>query len=142
MTTALLAGLVLLADLATAPAQKGKGNPVKPLQSWQGKLKDEALRKAAPSSGLIARAKDFEDLWKAWRGSEKVPQVDFQKELALIMTAGGPNRVTIMTALDEKGNLKATGIATLIGGPGFGYQIITVSRAGIRTVNGKEVPAP
>ena len=32
--------------------------------------------------------------------------------------------------------------AVYIGGPGFGYQLGTVPRAGIKTINGKAVPAP
>ena len=31
-------------------------------------------------------------------------------------------------------------IATLIGGPGFGYSITTFSRKGVNSVNGKPLP--
>jgi hypothetical protein len=139
---ALLTGLAFALCLTAASAQGGKGKQVKPLQTWQAKVKDEALKKAAPADGFITTAKDFEALWKAWRGDEKVPEVDFKQNLVLVGLAGGPNLASIGASLDDEGNLKVLVRQTLIGGPGFGYQLAVVPRAGIKTVNGKNVPAP
>jgi hypothetical protein len=132
-------GICLLS--ASVHAQFGKGKPVKLLQTWQAKLKDETLKKAAPASGFLANAKDFEALWKAWRPDEKVPAVDFKQNLVLVGLADGPNQAGIRATLDD-GNLKVLVQQTLIGGPGFGYQLAVVPRAGIKTINGKDVPAP
>jgi len=138
----LLTGLAFAAGLAAAPAQGGKGKPIKPLQTWQAKVQDEALKNAAPPSGFVTNAKEFAALWKAWRGDEKVPDVDFKKNLVLVGLAGGPNIAGIGATLSDDGNLTVLVRQTLIGGPGFGYQLAVVPRDGIKTVNGKAVPAP
>jgi hypothetical protein len=80
-------------------------------------------------------------LWKAWRGDEKVPEVDFTKDLVLVFTLGGPNKVSPPELrLDDRGELTAQAVATLIGGDGFCYKIVTVRRHGIKTVNGTALP--
>ena len=104
-------------------------------------MKDAALMKAAPANNVIANTKDWEALWKAWRGDEKVPAVDFRKELVLVAKVGGPNNCGIVATLEENGNLKVLTQSTLLYGPGFGYQLGTVPRAGLKTINGKAVPA-
>src|SRR4051794_31612809 len=97
----LLTGLAFAVCLAAAPAQEGKGKPVKPLQTWGAKLKDVELKKAAPANGFLANAEDFAKLWKAWRGDEKVPEVDFKQNLVLVAMSSGPNGVGIGASLDD-----------------------------------------
>jgi hypothetical protein len=137
----LVAGLLLACWLSAAPAQAPKGKRVEPLQTWQDYVKDGTLYKAGPANHLIANPKDWEALWKAWRGDEKVPAVDFQKELVLVVSAAG-NRCSIVATLEENGNLRIQTQSTLLIAPGFGYQLGTIPRAGIKTINGKEMPAP
>lgn len=112
---------------------------VKVRRSWDGVVKDEKLRKEAPPNGVVTDRKAWAKLWKAWRGGEKVPEVDFDKELALILTCDGPNKIDPpVLLLDGKRGLKVQPpVATLVPGPGFGYKIVTVQREGIKTVNGK-----
>ena len=137
----LLAAVPLACFLTIASAQGQKGKPVLPTQTWQGQMKDAALMKAAPANNFVANAKDWEALWKAWRGDEKIPAVDFQKELVIVVKVGGPNNCGIVATLEENGNLRVQTQTTLLDGPGFGYQLGTVPRAGLKTINGKDVPA-
>jgi len=44
--------------------------------------------------------------------------------------------------LDDKGDLTDVGIASMDLRPGFRYVIATVSRAGVKTVNGKKLGTP
>jgi hypothetical protein len=132
--------LAIAVFLTPAPGQGGKGKPVMPSQTWQAKVKDEALKKAAPANGIVANAKDFEALWKAWRADEMTPEVNFKLNLVVVGLASGPNLAGIGATLDDNGNLKVVVRQTLIAGPGFGYQLAVVPRAGIKTVNDKAVP--
>src|SRR6185295_13573684 len=100
---------------------------------------DNALLAAAPKSEFIADAEAWKKLWTAWRGNEEIPKVDFAKELILVATAGGPNRVNLSATLDDKGDVKVLGMATRMAGPGFGYAIAKFSRDGIKTVNGQPI---
>jgi hypothetical protein len=95
-----------------------------------------------PENGVITNAKDFEKLVRAWKVADKVPEVNFDKELVLVTWTQG-SRLRLSATLDEKGNLKARDIAPLDLDlrPGFSYVIISVPKEGVKTVNGKELPA-
>jgi hypothetical protein len=137
----LAAGLAVLLLLAVASprASADIDKQIKVLQRWGGVIKDDALHKESPATGYIANQKAFERLWKAWRPDEKMPEIDFKAELVLVGTAPGPNKVTLIPQVDERGNLQILARATLIGGAGFGYEIVTVKREGIKTVKGKPI---
>ena len=92
-----------------------------------------------PENGVITNAKDFEKLVKAWKVAEKVPEVNFDKEIVLVAKTEG-SILKLNPALDEKGDLKALGFASADLLPGFRYVIISVPRKGVKTVNGKELP--
>lgn len=128
--------------LLVAPALLALAAPVTvaPNNNWVAVVKDEALKKHAPKSGVIVEAKEFEKLWSAWRKGEKVPAVDFTREFVVVTLASGPNRPGISATLDD-GDLKIKAAQTLIGGKGFGYSIATFDRQGVKKVNGKELPA-
>ncbi len=126
----LAAGLAVAADKPTL---------VKTTNSWKGSIDDEKLKKEAPESGVITNAKDWEKLAKAWKVGDKVPEVNFDKELILIATTPG-SKLSLSATLDDKGDLKPIGIATSDLGTGFRYVIISVPKEGVKTVNGKELP--
>jgi hypothetical protein len=107
------------------------------LRKWSGKIADEKLQKQSPQAGVIADKMVFETLWNAWRPQEEVPAIDFAKELVLVAVAPGPNQVEMTPQLDDKGDLQFLARATLVDGPGFGYQIAVISREGVKTVKGK-----
>jgi hypothetical protein len=129
-----------LALLATASAAFAQGTEVVPNNQWGAFFTDNKLEKEAPKGGIVTDAKAFEKLWKAWRKGEKVPKVDFTKELVFVAVTTGPNKVSIHEGTLNKGDLKIKVTATLVYGDGFGYSIATFNRKGIKKVNGKELP--
>lgn len=130
-TMALMTAIVL----AEEPAQE-----IKPIETWKGKLRDESLKAHAPEQAFITDAKAWESLWKTWRSGEKVPQIDFTKDLVLVGTAPGPNLAGMSPRLDEQGNVQFVVFSTRIGGPGFGYTLFQMPRDGVKSVNGEAVP--
>lgn len=127
-------GMLVLAGLAAAAPQ-----PLKPTNTWRGSVADEKLAKEMPNGGIITNAKDFEKIVKSWGVAEKVPEVNFDKEVVLLATTSG-SRLNLNATLDDKGDLKALGFGTADFGPGFRYVIISVPKEGVKTFNGKELP--
>ena len=134
----LLVGVAALAAVvlftSDALAQK---TAVKPSKEWTGSVDDEALEKDAPA--CVTSAKGLEKLWKAWKLPDKAPEVNFTKEIVVVTTTRG-SKLRLAAALDEKGNLMVGGLGTRDLAPGFRYVIATVSKEGVKTVNGKELP--
>ncbi len=125
-----------------------KGGTAKPVgpkapafqaRRWTGKLVDVTLRRHAPKQGFIANKTAWAKLWKAWRQGA-LPNVDFANELVVVQTVSGPNTTRVVARLEPSGNLRVLAASTRMGGPGFGYGMITVARKGVRTVNGSPVP--
>ncbi|MFQ3592530.1 MAG: hypothetical protein SNJ82_04980 [Gemmataceae bacterium] len=113
---------------------------LKPENSWSTVVKDEALAKQAPANGVLTEAKAFETLWKAYMGDEKLPKIDFEKNLVVVSLAlGGPNRPRVVSAQLTDGNLEVLAAATKLGGPGFGVAFSVFPKAGIKKVNGKDI---
>ena len=113
---------------------------IEPTDHWDGIIADESLQKLVPvKKGFIADAKSLTRVWKAWRPDEKVPKIDFTKDLIVVGVVTGPNRVMIQPSLDEKGDLRLIIESTEVEGPGFGYRLLKVSREGVKSVNGKPV---
>jgi len=130
--TALFAFTVLL---STAHAEK---KPLTPSKEWSGSVADESLGEGTPD--FIASAEDLAGLWKKWGIADELPTVDFSKELVVLTTTRGSRLRLIATLDDATGNLEVGGLATRDLRPGFRYVIATVSRDGVKTVNGKELP--
>jgi hypothetical protein len=129
-----LAGLVVALCVPQVHAQPA---PVKFSNEWKGAVADEALMKGAPE--CITSAKALEQLWKAWKIADKMPKVDFTKEIVVIGVTSG-SKINLSARLDAKGNLEVLGLATRDLVPGFRYVIATVTRDGVKTVNKKELP--
>jgi hypothetical protein len=133
-----LAGLAALALVGLiVPAVHAEKKQVKLTNEWTGSVEDEKLLKDAPA--CVTSKKGLENLWKAWKISDKMPEVDFDKEIVVISTTRG-SKLKAAANLDEKGNLQVLGVATQDLRPGFRYVIATVSKEGVKTVNGKELP--
>ena len=109
---------------------------VKLIKQWKGSVSDEALMADAPL--YITTAENFERLWEKWKIAGKRPEVDFSKQVVVIQTSRGSN-LSLIAILDEKGNLSVNGLGTMDFLPGFRYVIATVSRAGVITINNKEI---
>ena len=127
-------GFVMIALVSTANAQDRK--PLETLKEWRGDNPHEGLAKDSPK--FITNAKDLEKLWKAWDIKEKLPEIDFSKEILLVETTRG-SRLNLKATLDEKGDLQSLGLATRDLRPGFRYVMITVNKAGIKTIAGKAI---
>ena len=112
---------------------------LRPSAQWMGRHADVELRKAAPQAGFIRDSASWKTLWQAWRPGEDVPEVDFTKDLVLVETADGPNRVIIIPRLDQNGHIRYVNQGTRAAGGGFGYAMLQVPREGIITVNGVSV---
>ena len=127
-------GFVMIAFVSTANAQDRK--PLETLKEWRGDNPNEGLTKDSPK--FITNAKDLEKLWKAWDIKEKLPEIDFSKEILLVETTRG-SRLNLKATLDEKGDLQSLGLATRDLRPRFRYVMITVNKAGIKTIAGKAI---
>jgi hypothetical protein len=130
----------VLAGAGEAERRRPQAQPVKIIDSWSGKLRDAALQKLQPPKGFVLDQDEWATLWTAWRKQGDAPPIDFQKQMVLVFTAGGPNSVGCTPTIDGKGNVRAEAMSTLIGGPGFGYLMLCVSREGVKTVNGIPLP--
>lgn len=132
----LTATLVLLFCSADAMALQ-RPPALKPSQEWSGRSRDTAGKKLAPKNGVITNKKDWAKLWKAWRPDDKVPEINFRKQIVIVSTIGGPNRMFVRLSKDDKGNVSVLAGGTKIGGPGFGYHLAVIDRKGVKSVNGK-----
>ncbi len=126
---------VIVVALLTSLCYADK-KPVKPKKQWRGSVADEALMSNAPT--YIAVAEELEKLWNNWKIPGKKPKVNFSKEIVVVITSRGSG-LGLMASLDEKGDLTVNGLGTMDFRPGFRYVIATVSREGVKTVNGKEM---
>jgi hypothetical protein len=129
---ALLAIAVLPA--AVIAAEEKKGAPTE----LRGSVTDAGLMKEAPANGIVTSAKDFEKLCKAWK--VEAPKVDFKKNFVIVGTTIG-SRLFGRPMLQD-GDLKVSFASTSdLGGEGFRYVMLVYPREGVKTVNGKELPA-
>lgn len=137
--TAVTVGLMLLATTGDAAnAQEA----LKPVQHWGGLIKESGKKSAAPKSkaswqGYLSNQDALEKLFDAWGLKEKPPKIDFKKQIVFVQTCSGPNLPRAFFTLDAAGELKADNEHTLKGGPGFGYSIDVLDRAGIKSYQGK-----
>jgi uncharacterized protein (TIGR03067 family) len=128
------------ADKEVAPREGSKAVPIQ--QSWDGILRNRKLLKASPPEGFVVEARSWAKLWRGWRGQEPVPPIDFQEEMALILTVPGPNQISAPELrLDKAGNLKAPlPVSTLLPDDGrMGYKIIRIKREGVKAINGRSL---
>jgi hypothetical protein len=113
-------------------------NSQKPTVDIFGSHEDESLQKHRPANGVIVSEKGWEKLAQAW-GIKNPPKVDFSKEILIVATSVG-SRLNVMPRLNDRGDLQVLTMGTLDIRPGFRYAIRSISREGIKTVNGKELP--
>src|SRR5262245_52121933 len=133
---ACVGGLALVALLAAEVRAEKKA--VKFTNEWKGAVADEDKQKGSPE--VITSAKALEKLWKDWKIEDKMPKVDFDKEIVVLGTTRG-SKINLSAKLDdENGDLQVVGLATRDLVPGFRYVLATVPREGVKTVNKKELP--
>ena len=138
------ASAAILLGLASALPLSGaddKPTPIKAEQSWDGEIKIE-LRKDAPKDGFVADKDAWAKLWKTYRGDEKLPDVDFTKELVLVAVNSDPNRISLGASLDKNGDVRVLVTSTLVAYTNpttCRYQFVRIKRDGIKTVGGKPI---
>jgi hypothetical protein len=134
----LLCLIPLTAALARADE---KPTPLKLVRTWSGEVKLD-VAKDAPKDGFVTENETFGKFWKAFRGDEKVPEIDFTKELVLVAVGKDPNKLGIGATLDDKGNLKVLVRSTLVAYQNpttAAYQFGTVPRPLVRLPEGIQV---
>jgi uncharacterized protein (TIGR03067 family) len=128
------------ADNKPPPKKEPKAVPIR--QSWDGVLQNRNLLKESPPEGFVVDADSWAKLWKAWRGDERVPRIDFDKQVAIILAVPGPNKIsTPDLRLDDTGNLRVPlPVSTLLPDDGrIGYKLTIIDRAGVKSVNGRSI---
>jgi RNA polymerase sigma factor (sigma-70 family) len=123
-------------------AHEEASNPVAIKQSWDGIIPNRNVLKESPPEGFVVEAAAWEKLWKGWRAKEKLPAIDFDKQMAIILTVPGPNKITAPELrIDDTGNVKVPlPVSTLLHDDGrIGYTIIVIDRTGVKSVNGKSI---
>jgi hypothetical protein len=160
----LLACILLIGAATATAAPEPPSIDKRPTATWWGEIGNPKLESARPVTGIVTTQADFEKLWKAWRGEEKVPIVDFKTSFVAIRTwlrdkkskfVAGTKGVSIfLMNLDSDGEAKlrfgpAVGVSAPNDPPekweatkGFYYGLAVFPRAGVKKVDGKELPAP
>jgi len=130
---------VVLIAIMTVPGQSGdEKKGFKPVMHFGGVVLDKEKMKLAPANGFVTKQEDLEKIWDGWSVKEKMPKLDFAKQLVLVHLASGPNLITTTYMLRD-GDLTARSLQTLKAGPGFGFGIDVLNREGIKTYKGKPV---
>jgi hypothetical protein len=136
MFRALNVALVAFLSLAVAGVVSAAGKPLKATNTWKGSVEDGKLQSKCPENGVITKAEDWKNLVKEWKIADKVPEINFDKELIVIAVSVG-SKIDVSATVDDKGNLRVLGLGTRDIRPGFRYSIISVPNDGVKTVNGK-----
>jgi uncharacterized protein (TIGR03067 family) len=126
-------------DLSKA-GKRGKETPIEPTAKWLGRIGDASVAKQCPEKPITTRA-EFEKLWKALRGSEAVPEVDFAKEFVLVGTSS-VFEVTAIGLIVEEGEEEVSRSESVKAGgkvEGLTYIIATFRRELVDVVDGRIV---
>ncbi len=112
---------------------------VKIEQSWGGQI-DLKLRSLIPAKSYISNKADWAKLWQAYRGEEPLPQIDFDREIAIVYAINDPNSMSLNLSLTPTGDLQISTASTLVGYNGHttcSYEFARIKRDGIKTIKGK-----
>jgi uncharacterized protein (TIGR03067 family) len=123
-----------------------KETAVEPTAKWFGQVADKAVAKACPEKPVTTAAA-FEKAWKALRGDEAVPKVDFAKEFVLVRTSQSTLgkitglRLTIVEGEDEVDDaITHTVPSDLKKVDGMSYGIAVFRRDLVDVADGRIVP--
>jgi len=100
---------------------------------------DAEQQRRSPKDGLVTGQNALAELWKVWKIKSELPTVDFTKELVLVATSMG-SAMSMTPMLSESGDLTVTIVATADVTQDYGFQVVAVSRAGVKTYKGKPLP--
>src|SRR5262245_60814170 len=120
------------------------GKLIKVEKVWGGEIKLE-LRRQAPPNGFIANEEAWAKLWRAYRGNEELPKIDFDKKMVLVHVGDDPNQLGYDAEgliLNEEEDLKVDILSTLIGyinPKTCRYIFLLISHEGVKSVKGKPI---
>src|SRR5262249_35956930 len=124
---------------------QSRGKLIKVEKVWDGEIKFE-LRQQAPQNGFIANEKAWAELWRAYRGDDELPKIDFDKQMILVGVGYDPNGIGYDPnglILNENGDLKVSSVSNFIvsafAPETCRYVFLLISREGVKTINGKPV---
>jgi uncharacterized protein (TIGR03067 family) len=118
----------------------GEAKPILPAKQWAGRIRERGLEAQAPA-GPITTQLAFEKLWRAWRGTEEVPEIDFTKQFVVARTS--PHTLTEIGLLTKDSGVTNWAAATAEEGkvsPGFSYIIGVFRREKVDVIDGKLIP--
>ncbi len=120
---------------AVAVAQPGDKLPIQ--ETYKGTVDND--KKPELKAGYIATAAEWKEVWAKVNPKDKLPAVDFMKDILLITMkdAADPNKGSVSVAKDDKGVLKVLQISTKIGfqpSTQTTYSFHKVSRDGVTGV--------
>ena len=121
-----------------ARVEYAEGRKIDAVQEWSGILADKKLTELIPDNGYVTNQSAWNDLWKAWRPNEKLPEIDFNKHLILV-SLGGIYPVGHDLRLTDQGDLRIWISPRVPHKPGSGYGITVIERADIKTILGKAI---
>ncbi len=134
--------LVTVAILTCAVATVSDGRPDAPkgtpVVRISGSIPDEKMLDKAPPHGVVVSAKGWDALAANWGIKEKSSSIDFSKTIFAVGTTRGSNLKVSAKVTD--GDLKVSSISTPSTAAGFRYELVSVPREGVKTVNGQPLP--
>jgi len=127
------------------------GSEAKILQAWQGdypvaKLKLLPEKQREQAVGFIADAKTFEDVWKAFKPEEAVPEIDFRTNIILFTrNTQFYNRISIGKVNVKNGVAKVLAMETMSAMPiedKVAISLVAVPQRGITAVHSSDKNIP
>jgi hypothetical protein len=107
---------------------------ITPIARWAG----QTGKIGSGDSGYICNKDRLNEFWNRWAIAKPKPHIDFSTDLAVFyMGSGGPHLMDL--SLEEAGNLLAVYVQTPTASRYPNYLIFTVSRHGIKSLNGMPV---
>ena len=128
-------------DLSKA-GEPGQETAVEPTAKWFGQIADKTVAEQCPEKPITTAA-EFEKVWKALRGGEAVPKVDFAKQFAVVHTLTNGKLTGIKLSIVE-GEEEVDGAITAEASAGkkfegLGYGIAVFRRDLVDVVDGRIV---
>jgi hypothetical protein len=99
-----------------------------------GSIPDAALLGAVPANGVITSQEQWDALAKKW-GVKEPPRVNFKNQVLVVGTTRGST--LSMNPVVNSGDLSLNVARPSDMAPGFRWHVMTVSRDGLKTVDGK-----
>jgi hypothetical protein len=133
------AGITKFQGRQLPPPMKSRLEPIEHATTvnLSGNIGDESLQNVVPAGGVITSQEQWNSLAKKW-GIKEPPKVDFRNQILVVGTTRGTT--LSMNPAVKSGNLTLNVAGTPDIGPGFRWRVMSVSRDGVKTVDGKPLP--